>query len=233
VELARRLSTGDVITAGIDFSFTLDRTHARSSPSHLASLTAQNRLTTLINGATVFRAGTFTTLSKTNVPVKSNPAMRTYRNLFEQEFAGDRRIKDIAGTGLSLGLQTLRVEEAVALLAGNPAATVTSPPPVAGDAPVEAAGTLLGNFSGFPEPGAFIRQEAAMLEELRDILTGVSGSEKLDTLLNETDYLWAHFPDCAGTEGRRPPASDLGFLKRVRAELDLFLNLWHRVSSLA
>ncbi|MDR2211086.1 MAG: DUF115 domain-containing protein [Spirochaetaceae bacterium] len=247
VELARRLSTGEIITAGIDFSFTMDRTHARSSPNHLASLTAQNRLTGLINGAAVFRPGTFNVPSKTNQPVRSDPAMRTYRSLFEQEFAPDRRIRDVAGTGLPLGLQTLTVEEAAQLLEGGGRTEVPqegapgdeiSPEKTAqggvshGGSPAEDSGGSGGEGRGLPELETLVRREAALLEELRDMLTGAVNPGGLDALLDEADYLWAHFPDCAGTQGRRPPASDLGFLKRVRAEIDLFLNRWKVVLSL-
>jgi hypothetical protein len=221
VELARRLSTGPLITAGIDFSFTPDHTHARSSPSHLALLAAQSRFTGLFNAPALTRQGVFNTVSKSGAPVKSDPAMRTYRNLFEREFSADRRIRDIEGSGLSLGLATVNLEEAAALLAEGPAA--------------ETAGGLrtVTDRSGAFIPPAFIDTpfidgEIALLEELRAILTGSSGpaSTRLETLLDETDYLWAHFPDCAGTDGRRPSGTDIAFLKRVRAEIDPFIKLW-------
>jgi hypothetical protein len=67
-----------------------------------------------------------------------------------------------------------------------------------------------------------------MLEELLGILTG-SGGGRLDFLLDELDYLWAHFPDCAGAGGRRPVSSDIAFLKRVRAEIEPCLALWRRI----
>jgi hypothetical protein len=72
----------------------------------------------------------------------------------------------------------------------------------------------------------FLRRERETLAELRGILTGRAGSARLETLLDECDYLWAHFPDCAETGGRRPGADDISFLKRVRFEIDPFLKLW-------
>jgi len=213
VELARRLGSGPIITAGIDFSFTVDKTHARSSPAHLASLIAHKRTKSLFNTAAVYRSGTFTTVSKSNIPVRSDPAMRTYRGLFEQEFAADTRIHDIAGTGLPLGVQTLSVEEAVNLLAEE-------------DLTQRHGGTKLQPENAAPSLEEFVKKEKSLLEELRGILTGSAPAEKLETLLDQADYLWAHFPDCAGAEGRRPPATDLAFLKRVRAEIDPFIKLW-------
>jgi len=74
---------------------------------------------------------------------------------------------------------------------------------------------------------AFIDGEIAMLTELRAMLSGENSldEERLVSLLNELDYLWAHFPDRAGKAG---PASrnDESFLKRVRAEIDPFIKTW-------
>ncbi|MDR0586559.1 MAG: DUF115 domain-containing protein, partial [Treponema sp.] len=117
VKLAGRLTKGPLVTAGIDFSFTLDATHARGSPSHLALLQSQNRFRGLINADAAFRSGIFPAVSKSGVPVFSNPVMRNYRNLFEEEFSGGG-IYDISGTGLPLGLKTLAPEEALDLLCG-------------------------------------------------------------------------------------------------------------------
>jgi hypothetical protein len=76
---------------------------------------------------------------------------------------------------------------------------------------------------------AFIAGERERLAALRAILTGeTAAAEKLDGLLNECDYLWAHFPDCAGKGGWHPPASDTGFLKRVRVEIEPFLHLLNK-----
>ena len=70
---------------------------------------------------------------------------------------------------------------------------------------------------------SFIQQEQKSLNDLRSILTCGSNPSKLETLIDECGYLWAHFPECAGTEGRRPKAEDISFLKRVRAEIDPLL----------
>ncbi|MDR0399710.1 MAG: hypothetical protein LBH51_02045, partial [Treponema sp.] len=56
---------------------------------------------------------------------------------------------------------------------------------------------------------------------------------RLETLLDECDYLWAHFPECAETGGRRPGAGDISFLRRVRFEIDPFLKLWDLALSLS
>ena len=81
----------------------------------------------------------------------------------------------------------------------------------------------------------FILAEVARLTLLRNILTGSSPMDYsiLANLIDECDYLWAHFPDYAASS-RRPTKAELeaggqavvSFLKRVRAEIDPFLKLW-------
>ncbi|MDR3325582.1 MAG: DUF115 domain-containing protein, partial [Spirochaetaceae bacterium] len=211
VALALRLTTGPVITAGLDFSFTADAYHCRGSPGHRAFLQRRSRLTGPYPSAALFRAGSVRALSKSGLPVRTDPSLQHYRALFRAEFGANERIFDIEGGGLSLGVQTLSVRGALARLRASPAAFKA-----AGDADCAARGARLRSF---------IAGERALLERLRAALAGTGGAH-LDSLLDDADYLWAHFPDCAGAGGRRPPASDAGFLKRVRAEADSFLKLW-------
>jgi hypothetical protein len=227
--IACRLSSGPIVAAGLDFSFTLDLTHARSAPAHLEKLRRQTRFSGLIDPAAAFRKGCCAALSKTGEPVRTNQTMKNYRDLFQREFAGPpggsgARIRDVIGTGLDLGLATLDVETACAVLAGG--------------GPVGATGAR-GNGASVTAPGedatkllaGFVEGEIAALKRLRGILTGeiARGPESLGALLDRSDYLWAHFPDCAGTGGRRPEETDLGFLKRVRAEIDPFVTILETV----
>ena len=221
VEIARRLCGGTIVIAGIDFSFTFDSYHARSTPGHRDKLHRHSRFAGLLNPVPAFAHGVSLTLSKTGQPVRSNPAMRNYRSLFEREFATDTRIFDIAGSGLPLGLKTLSIDEAGDIL-GKPAAGETIPPCPAPPIPVEKLRT-------------FISGEQDRLTQLRDMLAGAAAADqqRLNTLIDECDYLWAHFPDYAAAGGRRPAASEIAgaspaaisFLKRLRAEIDPFLEL--------
>jgi len=117
-EVARRISCGKIIFSGLDFSFTADKYHARSTPGHRSRLNAQNRIKGIVNTA-AFDAASFTAVSKSGVNIKSSPVMRNYRDLFEQEFAGDPRLFDITGTGLPLGIKALSYEEAVSVLSAD------------------------------------------------------------------------------------------------------------------
>jgi hypothetical protein len=222
VELSRRLSSGPVISGGVDFSFTVDRYHARSAPGQLSRLAAMTRFNPPLNAAAAFRPGTFAALSKTGLPARSDPAMRGYRDLFEQEFGPDRRVFDIESSGLPLGTRTLTMKEALDCLASG---AEKAAPPQARD--------NRGARTGDPGAedrrlnlGEYIRQEMALLLKLKEILTGAAAPGEFEELLDGCDYLWAHFPECAGAGGRRPDAGDISFLKRVRTEIDPFIRLW-------
>jgi len=217
VALALKISTGPVITGGIDFSFSMDASHARSTPRRRDVENRQTRFRSLIDTDAGLMDGTCTAVSKTGVQVRSNPAMRKYRDLFEQEFGKNPRLLDITGPGLPLGVQTVTPAEAFAILNG------------AGDLPKTQKSTL-GNCKKLQAEKiiAFAKREADNLEELKKMLSGTVAvePEKLEVLLDATDYLWAHFPECAGAGRIRPPVTDLSFLKRIRAEIDPFLKLW-------
>jgi len=220
VALALRIGTGPVLIAGIDFSFTVDAYHARSTPGYIGMETMQNRFRSIINAGAAFRDGTFAALSKSGETVRSDPAMRNYRSLFEQEFGMNSRIQDIAGSGLPLGPGTVTPAEACAILNGSGAAARLPPPiqSVSSAAMTKTTGQITG----------FIQREINTLGTLKAMLTGENPAdpERLEELLDTADYLWAHFPECAGAGGRHPPLTDLGFLKRVRAEIDPFLKCW-------
>ena len=229
VAIACRRSSGPLVVAGMDFSFTLDRTHARSAPAHLEQLRGQTRLRSPIDPGGAFRRGSCAARSKTGEAVRSNQTMKNYRVLFQREFAGPsggsgRRIRDVAGSGLSLGLETLDLEAACAVLAGE------SPGETAGTGGLGATPAAWGRDTAELLPG-FIEGEIASLKLLRGILSGETtrGAEEAGALLDRCDYLWAHFPDCAGADGRRPEETDLGFLKRVRAEIDPFVAILETV----
>ncbi len=145
--------------------------------------------------------------------------MRKYRDLFEQEFGGNSRLFDIAGPGLPLGVKTLTATEAFAILNGADDMHGMQKTAQCGRKKLQAAQTQIV---------AFAKREMDTLKALKDMLTRAVPPEpdKLEALLDTTDYLWAHFPECAGTGRRHPSVTDLSFLKRIRAEIDPFLKFW-------
>ena len=211
VELALKLGSGPVITAGIDFSYNLDSSYSRSSPVHLSRLINKNRLNSILNSESAFREGTFNVKSKSGDLIRTDPVMMNYRNLFENEFSGNSRLFDIEGPGLFLGIKTISAVDACAVL--NKIRTST-------DALIPAEEIKITS----QQITDFVVREVDILNELKNMLKGTIPlvEARLNELLDEADYLWAHFPDYNQQHGSR----DLNFLKRVRMEIDPFLKLW-------
>ncbi|MHC6204278.1 6-hydroxymethylpterin diphosphokinase MptE-like protein [Breznakiellaceae bacterium SP9] len=214
--LALRLTSGTVFTAGLDFSFTLDRFHARSSPSHLRVLSQQNRFKRILNPDPAFRKDAFRSTAKNGAAVYSNYSLNIYRNLFTQEFANAQyqgRLYDIESSGLDLGLSAVSAKEAVRVLTSET------------DQRSETQASDCG--AAFPPDSAavkhFIDNEKKMLLSLREHLTGNLSSESLPALLHYCDYLWNFFPECAGKDTAELPPLDSSFLNRVRVHIDYFL----------
>ena len=248
VAIALEISAGPVITAGLDFSFTADSFHARSTPGHLSKLYGHNRFNSLFNADTVYGGTAFKTVSKTGGSVLSSPALTHYRNLFERNFGGNGgsgRLFDITGSGLPLGLKTLPANEAVSVLGNGGAAKPQWESGIGewgcGKAAMGSGewGRRCASESVLAEKlRVFALNELARLTLLKDILTGVkqSDSKTLDTLIEECDYFWAHFPDYAASS-RRPCAAELetgnpdiiSFLNRLRVETEPFLALFQRL----
>jgi len=209
VKIAQKISSGIIITAGLDFSHTLDSFHTRSSPSHLEKLRRSNRLKSIIDADNAFSYGSFAILSKIEKKVRSSHNLKNYRDIFEKEFAGEKRIYDIESSGLHLGIRTLSLEEAIKILGkGNN---------------IQEKIEIITDERKRENVKIFIQEEKSMLIMLCEILSSGLHKEKLESLLDKCDYLWAHFPECAGTEGRRPSSENISFLKRVRIEIDPIL----------
>ncbi len=214
------IGTGPVVAAGLDFAYSLDSYHARGSPGHRERLNRTNRLRSLTDPSPAFRPGVRTPTDKNGLPIHSDPALMGYRDLFERDFAGTGRIYDLGGTGLSLGIPRLDAEAAARLLGRSEAPREGERIP-----PVDRG---LGQ-----KVAAMIDAEERALTELKEALTGgkTLSDQGLENRIDFCDYLWAHFPDCAGAEGRRPAAKDPSFLKRVRAEIDPFLRAFRQAKA--
>jgi hypothetical protein len=219
VSLALRLGSGPVFTAGMDFSFTIDRSHCRGSPSHGDVLRRHTRFGGLCPTEAAFSPKNTAIPAAGGGVLLSTPAMTRYLNLFDAEFAGNGRVFAVEGGGLPLAVPALSREAAFREM--RRAAAFAAAP-----APARSAGGRAGEKAALLQ--SFIEGERKTLEEILRLLKGgaETSASPLESLLDSAGYLWAHFPDCAGAGGARPPASDLGFLKRVRAEIEPFIEMW-------
>ena len=211
VELALKFGSGPVVTAGIDFSYNLDSSYSRSSPVHLSRLVNNNCFNSLLNADNAFRKGTYTLKSKSGHTVRTDPVMMNYRNLYENEFGSNPRLFDISGPGLFLGTNTIAADKVFDLLNTS-----------AASAGLFVSGEKVHISS--EQVVDFVTGEIGIINEIKNILSGNIPLDelRLDKLLDDADYLWAHFPDYRQQIG----AKDLSFYKRVRMEIEPFLKLW-------
>jgi hypothetical protein len=219
VLLALKLSSGIIITAGLDFSFRFDAYHAKETPSWKDFRRKHNRLSGIIPAAIVFRKGVMKMSAKNGSSVFSDQGLKNYRDLFEQEFSIEDQLYDINSSGLPLCKRIISTSEAITLLAGEN---------ISGEMRV----SLRVDENQSEKVKQFIRSEYQLLWELRSILTGEKKPAlgELENLLLKTNYLFAHFPDYAGTN-KAPNMNDLSFLKRVRTEIDPFLTIFERINT--
>ena len=214
VSLALASGTGPVVVAGLDFAFNPGSYHARSSPSRLDRLFTTTRLHSLLDMAPAIRKGVVQIPGKNGRPVLSDPSLQNYRNLFHREFGKEGRLSDAGSFGLNLGIPHVGMDRALEIL--NSGSSEGAPSNRA----------QYGFVAGVEQTRVFMESELGMLERLRGILTGTSPATEAvltEVLVDDCDYLWAHFPECAAAEGLRPPLTDLSFMKRVRAEIDPFM----------
>jgi hypothetical protein len=250
VAITRLLTSGTIMCAGLDFSFTMDSSHARSTPEHKKRLRRHNRFTSLFNTKSAFGQAVFAMVSKTGHRVLSNPSLRNYRDLFAREFGpiaksdenGRGRnggaffdmVGGVAESGLPLGIRTLPQEEAFKALSGGVGVTPNNQLSANGYASINKDTSIAEKLS------AFIRAEQDRLTLLRNMLAGETAMDyaTLTSLVYECDYLWAHFPDYAAAD-RRPTQAELetgstaaiSFLKRLRIEIDPFIQLYTQTTS--
>lgn len=207
--IALSSGSGPVLTAGLDFAFRPEAFHARGTPGHQERLRSASRLRSPVDVSLAYGSRTFAAAGKNGAALRSDPALKGYRDLFEREFGAESRLYDIGTDGLDLGVPRLNLEDAAEILClGSCRAPVEAPPASDTRDKIE----------------DFIKEERTRIFRLQAILSGQAApcSGELDRILDDCDYLWAHFPECAALEGRRPESSNIAFLKRVRAELGIF-----------
>ncbi|GMO50919.1 MAG: hypothetical protein Ta2G_08690 [Termitinemataceae bacterium] len=219
VDLALKLGAQNVLCAGLDFSFTMDKYHCRGSPSHKSAVNGATRFKSVFCAA-AFRPATYAAIAKDGSTVLSDPAMKHYQKLFKAVFGDKGNVYTLCDGGLDLGVKVLNGEDARCLFRGT----------LNQRAPLNQSHTTIPAVSA-SALFAFIQTEINNLRELRDILRGQKEGGNLDLLIEQCDYLWAHFPECAGS-GKAPLEKTQSFLKRVRVEIDPFLKLFEEAAIL-
>jgi hypothetical protein len=217
----RRNANVPVFVSGLDFSFTCGATHAKGTPAHLSRLSSSTRYVPVENFDASFRTGAIALVGKNNKLVRTDAALQGYAALFKSYFLGTPNLFDAGPSGLDIGIPTATDEVLfAAIVADNKqldALTTDSTPAVDCAMQKDLSHKI----------ARFYRKERHALIALKDLLMNgdsseyrdltVSLNEQLIELLRDRDYLYIHFPDGYTL------STDVGFLKRIRAEIDFFL----------
>ncbi len=219
--LLRKSLNVPVFVSGLDFSFSLGRTHAKNAPAHIARLSQANRLNPAENYGAAFRIGAKLISGKNNITLFTDTALEGYAKSFTDTFAGLPNLYDAGKKGIQLGIQQITSEKLKAYLE-----TISV-------SPKESEKTsLLPYFASTDknEKTNYVREyleaEEKALNRIKELLMfgkdvascSCSIEDELYTLIAPREYLFLHFPD-----GYKCKTSDLSFLKRVRGQIDFFL----------
>lgn len=215
-----------VFMSGLDFSFSLGRTHAKNAPAHISRLSTTNRFNPAENYAAAFRTGARQIFGKNNIPVFTDTALEGYAKSFTDTFSCIPNLYDAGKQGIPLGIQQIDSEKLKAYLE-----TVQDSPSSLQE--MEKNSNLkpensLNNDKNDKSKAVkeYLESEEKALNRIKELLMfgndvascSCSFEEELASLIAPREYLFLHFPD-----GYKCKTSDLSFLKRVRGQIDFFL----------
>ena len=205
-----------VFIYGLDFSYSAGITHGKDTPAHTNRLISTNRLIPVQNYGSAFSAATKTTTDKNGLKIFTSHILSSYANTFNSLFQNEKNLFDSGETGLKLAIPTatpsyINMQSKTDIRVKPEYDTTQS------EYDIARKSTDLVQF---------FKNEKAALTKLKDILTGkITLSEKerntiIMELINQREYLYLHFPD--GWKA----STDISFLKRVRAEIEIFLKIF-------
>lgn len=209
----RKDSSIPIFVTGLDFSFSAGKTHSYFAPAGKRPFYKSSRLNPYGSYDAAFSENAKSLMGKQGEKVYTNIAMLSYAENFNALFAKVHNIFDIGKSGIPLCLQQANIE-----MLSYPSSENQNACPQKQEV--------------FFEKGKiqdYLEEERQALEQIKDLLSSgekssfrdknVTLSEQLEKLLLPRDYLYLHFPD--GYKFSLDPA----FLRRVRAELDVFLRI--------
>ncbi len=206
-----------VFTYGLDFSFSLGKTHANGTSAHKDRLRLSGRFSGIDSIASSFGPSSIPCTGKNGKAIYSLKNLESYARQFFLLFSREKNLFDASDSGIDLGIPLGKPDLSVA-------AKVTG-----GRQVLQEKWNPSRDSKEFSRPKKFMEDEKAALVALRDLLSkgensshrmnGITLDEQIQSLLQGREYLFVHFPDGCGLK------MSLDFLKRVRAEIDFFLKV--------
>lgn len=218
VEIAtkiRKSSEIPIYVCGLDFSFSLGKTHANASFQTQSRFAANTRLSYHENINAAFTYGSSLCTSKNGKKTYSTIKLKEYATLFSKYFYKTKNIFDISKTGLKLDIEQkdlLELKNSDFLLKNNNPKSKNN-------------FQETDSLQKWQKISSFYKSEIQALDKICEILENpdLMTEEQRNQWLNEEltfrDYLFIHFPD--GEKLR----IEIDFLKRLKAEAKYFSQL--------
>ena len=202
-----------VFVTGLDFSYSIGKTHASNSFHDNARRASSSKIKGLENFAASFGNDSTKFYEKDGKIAVTTTALSGYAKLFCYKFSGTKNLFDAGNTGVPLGL-----------------------PQKSCDVNIENSAPQNKNQDEkiFHEENTkeisekiqdWLKTEKDALDELKSIFTGKTPvseneqKEKIRELLRNREYLFIHFPDSHRLDFSQ------SFLNRIRIEIDFFLKI--------
>ena len=205
-----------VFVSGLDFSFSLGRTHAKNTPAHLSRLFSSGRFNPVENYSAAFKNGAKKITGKNGTEIYTDTILEAYAKSFADAFSNTQNLYDAGKQGIPLNIQEISGEKASAYLDTREEKIAELKATVTEKFPDSARNDIV----------AFLQTEEKALNRIKELLMfgndvascSCSLDDELHSLIAPREYLFLHFPD-----GYKCGTNDLSFLKRVRSQIDFFL----------
>ena len=214
--LLRKNTEIPVYLSGLDFSFSLGRTHAKNTPAHIARLLQADRFSPVENYGAAFRNGAKKVCGKNGIEVYTDTALENYAKSFQDAFWNTTNLFDAGEQGIEITGNKLQINASVdeeGFTGGQNGENFT----------FDDEFSVCSNADSIK---SYLEGEEKALNRIKELLMfgkdvascSMSLDDELFSLISVREYLFLHFPD-----GYKCKTSDLSFLKRVRSQIDFFL----------
>jgi hypothetical protein len=219
LHVALRLTTGPVLSTGLDFAYTHRSAHARGAPAMRAALAAADRLAP----ADSRLAGAF--FGRRLLRVTDKRGQPATSDIVLQGYAGDAARVAAGGAGRVFDLDAGGLDKGAPQVSGvAPLAAWPPDPPRSAPGRTAAAAGPGGRWTAQAVRG-FIEAERELLERL-DPARAEEPDARTERLLADLDYLYVDFPDAA-----TGPGSGRSFAGRLRRSAAAAGRWWARTEA--
>ncbi len=203
-----------VFFAGLDFSYTPNKSHCRESVFHRNKLNGHNRLNPIENSPHCFGPNSFYIEGKNGVFI-TEPALASYGQTFAQRYSRVQNLYDVSPVGMDTNCAKCSVEQ----MAEYGRLFAAENPLIPEENLKTRNSESVQNEELFEKIKCFYIEEIERLEELKQLLINGGDPGRMLALIEEREYLFLHFAD-----GYKPVTADnTSMLKRIRSEIDFFI----------